>query len=133
MHVLPRVQADINNTSTWSKYKKRFCDHCQGSCCSLPVEVKVKDLIRMDHMDEFELQDNLKHVARRLIKKGVVEHFHSRTETFTLARMASGDCLYLDARTRRCTVYNQRPDTCRNHPQVGPRSGYCAFRKKVVA
>jgi hypothetical protein len=45
--------------------------------------------------------------------------------------MAGGDCIFLDCRTRRCTIYPLRPETCRNHPQVGPRSGYCAFRKKV--
>ncbi|MCK5516299.1 MAG: YkgJ family cysteine cluster protein, partial [Desulfobulbaceae bacterium] len=37
------------------------------------------------------------------------------------------DCLYLDQKTRRCTIYTKRPDTCRNHPQIGPRPGYCAF------
>jgi Fe-S-cluster containining protein len=44
--------------------------------------------------------------------------------------MASGDCIFLDTGTRRCTIYRQRPETCRNHPQVGPKPGYCAFRKK---
>jgi Fe-S-cluster containining protein len=28
-------------------------------------------------------------------------------------------------------VYERRPDTCRNHPQVGPRPGYCAFRRRA--
>ena len=88
-------------------------------------------LVRMELMDEFELEEDLKHTARRLMKQHLVEHFHSKTKTFTLARMASGDCLFLDSRTRRCTIYSQRPDTCRNHPQVGPRSGYCAFKQKV--
>lgn len=127
---LPAVQADIDNTATWAKYKKWLCDHCGASCCSLPVEVKPADLIRMDLMDEFELQDNVKHVAKRLMKQRQVEHFHAKTETFTLSRMANGDCLFLDSMTRRCTIYDVRPDTCRNHPQVGPRSGYCAFRRK---
>lgn len=127
---LPLVQADIDNTATWAKYNKRLCDHCAASCCSLPVEVKPSDLVRMELMDEFELDEDLKHIARRLMKKHLVEHFHSKTETFILARMASGDCIFLDSTTRRCTVYSQRPETCRNHPQIGPKSGYCAFRKK---
>ncbi len=133
MIALPRVQADIDKTATWAKYNKRLCDHCTASCCSLPVEVKSADLVRMELMDEFELEEDLKHIARRLMKQHLVEHFHSKTETFTLARMASGDCIFLDAGTRRCSIYQQRPATCRNHPQVGPRSGYCAFRKKESA
>ena len=128
---LPASQANVENTATWAKYSKRLCDYCGAACCSLPVEVQPSDLIRMELMDEFELKEDLKHTARRLMKQHLVEHFHSKTKTFTLARMASGDCLFLDSRTRRCTIYSQRPDTCRNHPQVGPRSGYCAFKQKV--
>jgi Fe-S-cluster containining protein len=129
---LPASKADIDNTATWVRYSKKMCDHCGASCCSLPVEVQPSDLIRMELMDEFELADDLKHTARRLMKEHLVEHFHSKTKTFTLSRMASGDCLFLDSRSRRCTIYLQRPDTCRNHPQVGPRSGYCAFKKKAL-
>ncbi|MBW2683175.1 MAG: YkgJ family cysteine cluster protein [Deltaproteobacteria bacterium] len=130
---LPTSQADIDNTATWAKYSKKLCVHCGASCCSLPVEVQASDLIRMELMDEFELEEDLKHIARRLMKQHLVEHFHSKTKTFTLARMASGDCLFLDSRSRRCTIYFQRPNTCRNHPQVGPRAGYCAFKRKVSA
>ena len=130
---LPTSQADIDNTETWAQYSKRLCDHCGASCCSLPVEVQASDLIRMELMDEFELEEDLKHIARRLMKQHLVEHFHSKTKTFTLARMASGDCLFLDSQSRRCAIYFQRPNTCRNHPQVGPRAGYCAFKRKVSA
>lgn len=129
---LPTIQADLDKTATWAKYNKRLCDHCAASCCSLPVEVKPSDLVRMELMDEFELQEDLKHIARRLMKQHLVGHFHSKTQTLTLARMANGDCIFLDSRSRRCTIYHQRPSTCRNHPQVGPRSGYCAFRKKIL-
>ncbi|MEX8496351.1 YkgJ family cysteine cluster protein, partial [Leptothrix ochracea] len=37
----------------------------------------------------------------------------------------------LDAQTRRCTVYEQRPNTCRKHPQVGPKPGYCPYGARV--
>ena len=130
---LPTSQADIDNSATWAKYSKRLCDHCSASCCKLPVEVQASDLIRMELMDEFELEEDLKHIARRLMKQHLVEHFHSKTKTFTLVRMASGDCLFLDSQSRRCAIYFQRPNTCRNHPQVGPREGYCAFKRKVSA
>jgi Fe-S-cluster containining protein len=92
--------------------------------------VKPEDLVRIGVVDEFELQENMKRIYKRLCKDGVVEHFHAKTNTFTLTRMANGDCLYLDAQTRRCTIYDKRPATCRNHPQIGPRSGYCAYSPK---
>lgn len=133
MMQLPATQADMENTATWAKYRKKLCNYCSASCCSLPVEVKAEDLVRMELMDAFEMQDDLKFVARRLIKQRLVEHFHSRTKTFTLSRMANGDCIYLNSLTRRCTIYSKRPDTCRNHPQIGPRPGYCAFREKMDA
>jgi len=127
---LPSVQADINAIDTWAKYSKKLCSHCDAACCSLPVEVRASDLIRMELMDSFELEDDLKLVARRLIKQHMVDHFHSKTATFTLARMANGDCLFLEAVNRNCTIYQKRPDTCRNHPRVGPRKGYCPFKRK---
>lgn len=127
---LPSVQADVNNICTWTKYSKKLCDYCDATCCSLPVEVKAQDLIRMDLMDEFELEEELKLVAKRLMKQRLVDRFHTKTATFTLARMANGDCIYLDSAARRCTIYLKRPDTCRNHPRIGPRNGYCAFTKK---
>ena len=130
MSKLPRTQVDIDDISTWVRHKKHLCNQCDAGCCGLPVEAKSEDLIRMGLMNEFELEDNLKHVARRLIKAGVIEHFHSRSATFTLSRMANGDCLYLDQKSRLCTIYTKRPDTCRNHPQIGPRPGYCAFGSK---
>ncbi len=129
---LPAAPADIDNTATWAKYNKRLCDHCAACCCSLPVEVRPADLVRMQLMDEFELEEDLKYIARKLMKQQVVEHFHAKSQTFTLARMASGDCAFLDGRTRRCTIYATRPETCRNHPQVGPRPGYCPFNRKMV-
>ncbi|WP_035273540.1 YkgJ family cysteine cluster protein [Desulfogranum japonicum] len=130
MLYIPEASADIENTATWAKYHKQLCQHCDASCCSLPVEVKATDLIRMGLMDEFELEENLKFIARRLMKQRLVEHFHSRSATFILARMANGDCIFLDSHSRRCTMYDKRPDTCRNHPKIGPRSGYCAFSRK---
>ena len=127
---LPKQKADLENTSTWIKYSSKLCGHCIASCCSLPVEVKGPDLVRMGLIEEFALQEEPKFIARRLIKERLVEHFHARTATYTLARQASGDCIYLDSVSRRCSIYAGRPDTCRNHPGVGPRAGYCAFRAK---
>jgi len=130
---LPKHNADLENTTTWIKYSAKLCRHCRASCCSLPVEVKIVDLVRMKLINDFSSQEDPKYIARRLMKAGWIDHFHARTATFTLTRRANGDCIYLDDATRRCSIYSDRPDTCRNHPGIGPRSGYCAFRAKIPA
>jgi hypothetical protein len=122
--------ADIDRLDTWQKYRKGLCDSCNASCCTLPVEVRLNDLIRLELVDEFERGEPLKQIAKRLQREGVVERFHQKSGVFTLSRMSNDDCLFLDARSRRCTVYDKRPATCRNHPQVGPRPGFCAYRPK---
>ncbi|MDF0604716.1 YkgJ family cysteine cluster protein [Neisseriaceae bacterium TC5R-5] len=103
-----------------------------ASCCSMPVEIRLADLIRMGLVDEFELNDPLKPIAKRLEKQGIIQHFNFKHGLFTLSRRANGDCRYLDQSTRLCTIYQQRPDTCRNHPKVGPRPGFCAYTRKLL-
>ncbi|HQQ62499.1 MAG TPA: YkgJ family cysteine cluster protein [Pseudomonadales bacterium] len=122
--------ADINRIDTWYRYRKGLCDGCMAGCCNLPAEARVQDLLRMGLVDAFEAEGPLKDIARRLMKAGVVGHFNAKDAMFTLARHSSGDCIYLDRNTRRCTIYDKRPDTCRNHPAIGPRPGFCAWQPK---
>ncbi len=124
--------ADITRIDTWHRYKKGMCDTCMAGCCQLPVEVRMADLLRIGLVDEFEAGEPLKNIAKRLMKEGVVKHLNQRDEIFTLQQHSSGDCLYLERTTRRCTIYEKRPDTCRNHPGIGPRPGFCAYQPKPV-
>lgn len=130
MQVSPRC--DIDRLATWVRYRKQLCRDCRGTCCSLPVEVRVTDLVRMELLDPFDADLPAKQIAKRLRKAGVIEHFNFKNELFTLARRANDDCLYLDPQTRLCRIYAQRPETCRNHPQIGPRPGFCAFQPKTA-
>ncbi len=100
----------------------------------MPVEVRLPDLVRLGLVDPFEAEHEApKHIARRLEKARLIEHFNYRDSIFTLARRADGDCSYLDPVTRRCTVYGQRPDTCRKHPQVGPKPGHCPYGRRTAS
>ena len=95
----------------------------------MPLEVQLSDLVRLGLVDAFEV-DNVDHklIARRLLKARLIDHYNPRHDIFTMARRASGDCNFLDATTRRCTVYEQRPETCRLHPQKkSPKPGFCAY------
>ena len=122
--------ADLDRTETWVKSRKGLCSDCYGTCCTMPVEVRICDLIRMGLVDEFERGEPAKQIAKRLDKAGVIEHFNHKHEIYTLRRRSNGDCQYLHPQTRLCTIYEKRPNTCRNHPQVGPRPGYCAYRTR---
>ena len=124
--------AELDRLETWQKYSSHMCGGCVSSCCTLPVEAKIKDLIRIGIVDEFEMGDNPKNIAKRLQKEGIIERFNQKSGIFTLQRMSNNDCLYLDRKSRLCTIYDKRPDTCRNHPKIGPRPGYCAYKPKEV-
>jgi Fe-S-cluster containining protein len=91
--------------------------------------VRLPDLVRLGLVDAFEAEhEEAARIARRLMKARLIEHFNHKHAIFTIARRAGGDCHFLDAATRRCTVYEQRPDTCRQHPQTkSPRPGWCAY------
>ncbi len=121
---------DIENTDTWTKYRKILCDTCIANCCRMPVEATVDDLIRLGVVDAFAAEEPLKRVANRLKKAGTIEHYTPARAIFTLARRANLDCIYLDEKSRRCTVYNVRPEICRDHPQIGPKPGYCPYETK---
>lgn len=124
----PISVVDVDRSDTWTRYKKGMCDSCQSNCCTMPVEVRLSDLLRLGLVDDFEAKEiDPRQIAIRLQKAKVVERYNAKSEKFTLVRRADGDCQYLDERTRLCTVYAQRPETCRLHPQVGPRPNYCPY------
>jgi len=128
----PIAVVDVDRSETWTRYKNGLCDSCAANCCTMPVEVKMADLVRLGMVDPFEAEnDDPKHIAKRLSKAGLIDHFNFKNSIFSLARRASGDCHLLDAKTRRCTVYGQRPTTCRLHPQVGPRPNFCPYGNKA--
>ena len=122
---------DIARTETWHRYRKGLCADCMAGCCRLPVEVRLTDLVRLGVIDEFTAGEPLKSIGKQLMKAGIIQHLSLRDGIFTLTQHSSGDCLYLDRVTRRCTVYDKRPETCRRHPQVGPRPGFCAYQQKI--
>jgi uncharacterized protein len=128
----PIAVVDVDRCETWTRYKAGLCDSCAANCCTMPVEVKLADLVRLEFVDPFEAEhEDTKQIAKRLSKAGVIDHFNFKNSIFSLARRASGDCHLLDAKTRRCTVYDKRPNTCRLHPQVGPRPNHCPYGNKA--
>mgnify|MGYP002129658915 FL=1 len=127
----PIAIVDVDRCDTWTRYRSGLCDSCAANCCTMPVEVRLPDLVRLGLVDAFEAEHEApKQIAKRLEKAGLIDHFNFRHSIFTLARRANGDCANLHLQTRRCTVYDLRPDTCRKHPQTGPKPGYCPYGDK---
>ncbi len=125
---------DVDRPDTWTRYRAGLCATCTANCCTMPLEVRLADLVRLGLVDAFEAEhEELRRIAKRLEKARLIDHFNHKHEVFTIARRASGDCHFLDAATRLCTVYERRPETCRLHPQTkSPRPGYCAYGARTL-
>lgn len=123
------IQEHLNDLKGWTKYRKGLCETCAGLCCYMPVEVKISDLIRLNILDEFHLELSEREQIKDALKHPSILRYTPSTEKFTLAQKPDGSCFFLDS-NKQCTRYNDRPDTCRNHPQIGPRPGFCAYMKK---
>ncbi len=97
----------------------------------MPVEVKVEDLLHLGLVTVDEIQQSLKKTAKRLKKEGVITSYREGTDFFMLTQKSNEDCYFLDSKTRLCTVYDRRPNTCRDFPtRVGPRVGFCPYQRK---
>jgi Fe-S-cluster containining protein len=125
------MKVDKDRPSTWKKYDADKCQSCRANCCAMPVEVKISDLIRLGVTTEDEADNSIKKVAKRLKKEGYISSYREGTEFFMLTQKANSDCYFLDSKTRLCTVYDKRPDTCRQFPsQIGTRVGFCPVETK---
>ncbi len=122
---------DKDRPSTWVKYDAKFCNSCNASCCTMPVEIQAADLVRLGLATQDEVDTSLKKVAKKLRKAGIISSYRESTDLFMLTQKSNDDCYFLDTHTRRCTVYDKRPNTCRDFPvKVGPRIAYCPFLRR---
>lgn len=93
------------------------CEKCPAYCCSVYERVAVgdKDLKRL--AKHFNL--SLEEAERQFTKKWEDERILKRKADPVLGSA----CRYLDLKTRGCTIYEARPDTCRDYP-VQKRCAY---------
>lgn len=124
------MKVDKDMPWTWLKYRDGLCNGCQSGCCTMPVEVKASDLVRLGVASEDEVEISKKKLAKRLIKEGVLTSYRESTDLFMITQRPDGDCYYLHPKTRLCTVYEKRPGVCREFPSIGPRPGFCPSRRK---
>lgn len=124
------TKANLEVLGTWRKYHQGMCDSCKALCCHLPTEATVDDLVRLEFITEFDKECGEKHILKILKGDKRIQHYSRADEKFTLAQKSDGSCIYL--KNYRCEVYDKRPETCRSHPQKGPRPGYCPYDEKSV-
>ena len=122
-------RSDPQKPSTWKADKKGMCEGCWAGCCTLPLEVSAYDLIRLGVITEDEAAVSLKKVAKKLSKEGVIQSYRANSGLFIIEQRGGRDCIFLDEKTRQCTVYEKRPEVCRTFPKIGPRPGYCPVGK----
>jgi Fe-S-cluster containining protein len=120
------MPVDKDQPHSWVKFKPSLCRTCIGTCCTIPVEVKVTDLIRLELTTVDEVDAGVSKLVSRLKKQGIVKSYRTSTGLFMLTDRPNGECLYLDPQSRLCKVYDRRPDVCRRFPEtLSLRPGYC--------
>ncbi|MFN2443490.1 MAG: YkgJ family cysteine cluster protein [Thermoanaerobaculia bacterium] len=97
------------------------CLQCPAYCCSYTrIDVSKRDIARIAR--HFDLEPD---VAEKKFTKLVEGHKalrHQKDKIFGTI------CQFIDKETRRCTVYEARPDVCRTYPETR-RCGYFDFLK----
>ena len=89
---------DVDRLETWTRYRAGLCESCAANCCTMPLEVRLSDLVRLGLVNAFEAEhEEPGRIAKRLQKARLIEHFNHKHAIFTIARRAGGDCHFLDA------------------------------------
>lgn len=97
-------------TTTGFKALKYDCDKCIAYCCSIydRVQVTPRDIRRL--AAHFAVLPEV--ASHRFTKLFGKERILRRKAD----RLFGQACMFLDQDTRKCTVYNARPLTCREFP-----------------
>jgi len=107
--------------------KRRYdCSKCPGYCCSYPrIELEAGDLKRLAaHFDMSKRE-----ARKRFLQSGSGNG--KKRKTVGVLRHRDDDifgtiCLFFDTKARRCTIYEARPEICREYPGR-KRCGYYEF------
>ena len=107
------------------------CGKCPGYCCSYPLIIVTDDDIarlashfgiskekaktRFTRGYRFKSDDPKQDIKERILRH-TKDHIYAST------------CQFFDQNLRRCTVYEARPDVCRQFPD-GKKCGYYTFLK----
>jgi uncharacterized protein len=92
------------------------CSKCPGYCCSYDrIEVTKKDLLRLAKHFKLSYKDAEKKYTKIAWGDRVLRHRKDHIFKTT--------CQFFDQTGRRCTIYEARPEVCREYPD----SVRCAY------
>jgi Fe-S-cluster containining protein len=102
--------------------KKRYdCGACPGYCCTYKlIPVTERDVQRLAR--HFGISDGAAEERFTRIVAGDIGMRHKKDHVY------ASTCIMFDREKRCCTVYESRPQVCREYP-VGRRCGYYDFLK----
>ena len=97
------------------------CGQCPGYCCTYKlIPVTERDVARLAR--HFGINETTAELRFTRIVAGEIGMRHKKDHVY------ASTCMMLDRDKRRCTVYEARPQVCRDYP-VGRRCGYYDFLK----
>jgi Fe-S-cluster containining protein len=97
------------------------CARCHAYCCSYTdIPVSDSDLRRLAQHFKVDVDVAERRYTKRSKDRVARVLRHRRDAAFL------STCRFLDADRRRCTIYDARPDACRQYPG-GTRCGYYDF------
>jgi Fe-S-cluster containining protein len=97
------------------------CNRCPSYCCSYPrIPIQPEDVVRL----ALHFGITPEAAGRKFTKKSEVagERILRQQPDDTYGSV----CRFLDLDTRRCSIYEARPEVCRDYPGPG-RCGYYDF------
>jgi Fe-S-cluster containining protein len=95
------------------------CTKCPAYCCSYErIEVTGRDVSRLAR--HFGVDPETARRRFTKIKEGDQVLRHQKDKIYGTI------CMFLDIKTRRCTIYEARPGVCHEYPDK-PRCGYYEF------
>jgi len=100
---------------------KYDCSKCPAYCCSYArIIVDDADIQRLADHFEVDVKEARKRFTKKGEEKGERILRHQADEHYTTI------CRFIDPETRNCTIYEARPEICREFPGKG-RCGYYDF------
>ena len=95
------------------------CLKCPAYCCSYErISVNGRDLNRLAKHFGIDAETATERFTK--IREGEVVLRHQKDDIY------GSVCMFLDTKTRRCTIYEARPGVCHEYPDR-PRCGYYEF------
>jgi Fe-S-cluster containining protein len=107
------------------------CGQCPGYCCSYPrIVVSEDDIERLaNHLGLSRKKAESRHTRRyKFASDDPSEAVDERILKHKKDPIYGSICGFFDTKKRRCTIYEGRPEVCREYPN-GKTCGYFSFLK----